>query len=251
MTATDQSLPASGARTGRKRGDPSFRERVRNGFGRWWFAYAMLTPVFVVMALLVFYPLGKGIYLSFTNADQYNALNPLQPSTYKWIGLENYSNILRSQEFRDVLGFTFVWTFVNVFFHFTIGLALAVTLNRTLKFRGGYRMLLLVPWAVPSFISAFAWRFMFNNPYGFFDQFLIKLGLGHPAGLPRRPDLGQGRRDHGQRLARRAVHDGGAARRTPGDRLRPARRRRRGRRERRAALLVGDTARPPSRSPRP
>ena len=63
-----------------------------------------------------------------------------------------------------------MWTFVNVFFHFTIGLALAIALNRTLKFRGIYRMLLLVPWAVPSFISAFAWRFMFNNPYGFLDR---------------------------------------------------------------------------------
>ena len=58
--------------------------------------------------------------------------------------------------------FTVVWTFVNVFFHFTIGLILALVLNRTLRFRGMYRMLLLVPWAVPSFISAFAWRFIFN-----------------------------------------------------------------------------------------
>ena len=180
MTSTDQSLPASGAQTGRKRGDPSFRERFRRNYGRFWFAYAMLLPVFVVMALLVFYPLGKGIYFSFTNADQYNALNPLLPSTYEWIGLENYKNVLRSQEFRDVLGFTAVWTFVNVFFHFTIGLALALALNRTLKFRGTYRMLLLVPWAVPSFISAFAWRFMYNNPYGFFDQLFVKLGWENP-----------------------------------------------------------------------
>ena len=56
--------------------------------------------------------------------------------------------------FRNVLEFTGVWTFVNVFFHFTIGLGLALMLNRTLRFRGTYRMLLLVPWAVPSFITA-------------------------------------------------------------------------------------------------
>jgi arabinogalactan oligomer/maltooligosaccharide transport system permease protein len=69
---------------------------------------------------------------------------------------------------------------VNVFFHFTIGLGLALALNRTLKFRGIYRMLLMVPWAVPSFISAFAFRFIFNNPYGFLDQFLQKLGWDNP-----------------------------------------------------------------------
>ncbi len=65
-------------------------------------------------------------------------------------------------------------------------------------------MLLLVPWAVPSFISAFAWRFMFNNPYGFFDQFLIKLGWETPPAFLGDPDLGQVRRDHDERLARSA-----------------------------------------------
>ena len=73
-----------------------------------------------------------------------------------------------------------IWTFVNVFFHFTIGLVLAVTLNRQMRFRGLYRMLLMVPWAVPSFISAFTWRFIYNNPYGFLDQFLQKLGWHDP-----------------------------------------------------------------------
>ena len=127
MTTTDSGLPATAGTLRRRReGPPSFRARVRRSFHQWWFAYAMLVPVFLVMGLLVFYPLGKGIYLSFTNADQYNALNPLMPSTYEWIGLENYTNVLKSQEFRDVLGFTAVWTFVNVFFHFTIGLGLAL-----------------------------------------------------------------------------------------------------------------------------
>ena len=73
--------------------------------------------------------------------------------------------------------FTVVWTFVNVFFHFTVGLILALVLNRTLRLRGMYRLLLLIPWAVPSFISAFTFRFLFNSPYGFFAQVLQKLGM--------------------------------------------------------------------------
>jgi arabinogalactan oligomer/maltooligosaccharide transport system permease protein len=178
VTSTERTLPAPGALW--RRGGPSFGERVRRGWARWWFAYVMLLPVFLVMGVLIFYPLVKGIYYSFTNADQFNALNPLQPSTYKLVGTRNYSQILESDEFRSVLGFTAVWTFVNVFFHFTLGLVLALALNRTLRLRGMYRVLLLVPWAVPSFISAFAWRFMFNNPYGFVDQFLIKLGIHDP-----------------------------------------------------------------------
>ena len=55
-----------------------------------------------------------------------------------------------------------------------------MTLNRQMRFRGIYRMLLMVPWAIPSFISAFIWRFIYNNPYGFLDQFLQKLGWHDP-----------------------------------------------------------------------
>ena len=115
--------------------------------------------------------------LSFTNADQFNLGGKDLPSSYTWIGLENYRTIFESAEFKSVGWFTVVWTFVNVFFHVTVGLILAIVLNRTLRLRGMYRLLLLIPWAVPSFISAFTFRFLFNSPYGFFAQILQKLGM--------------------------------------------------------------------------
>jgi arabinogalactan oligomer / maltooligosaccharide transport system permease protein len=178
VTTTGQGLPATAGTLRRKReGPPSFRARLQRSLDRWWFAYAMLVPVFVVMAVLVFYPLGRGIYLSFTNADQFNLGGKDLPSSYEWIGIDNYRTIFESAEFTSVAWFTVVWTFVNVFFHVTLGLILALALNRTLRLRGMYRILLLVPWAVPSFISAFAFRFLFNHPYGFFAQVLQKLGM--------------------------------------------------------------------------
>jgi arabinogalactan oligomer/maltooligosaccharide transport system permease protein len=134
---------------------------------QWWFAYAMLAPVAIVMGLLVFYPLVRGIMLSFTDADRFSIGNKFVPATYHYIGLRNYKDILTSSDFRRVAEFSVIWTFVNVFFHFTIGLGLALMLNREVRFRGIYRMLLMVPWAVPSFISAFSWRFIYNNPYAF------------------------------------------------------------------------------------
>ena len=140
----------------------------------------MLAPVAVVMTVLVFYPLVRGIMLSFTDADRFSIGNQYVSSTYNYIGVRNYKNILSSSDFRRVAEFSVIWTLVNVFFHFTIGLGLALMLNRQMRFRGLYRMLLLVPWAVPSFISAFAWRFIYNNPYGFLDQFLMKLGWNEP-----------------------------------------------------------------------
>ena len=87
--------------------------------------------------------------LSFTDADRFSIGNKYVPSSYHYIGIQNYKDILSSSDFRRVAEFSLIWTFVNVFFHFTIGLVLAVTLNRPMRFRGIYRMLLLVPWAVP------------------------------------------------------------------------------------------------------
>lgn len=156
------------------------RSGLRRSFDRWWVAYVMLAPVAVAMLFLVGYPLVKGILLSFTNADRYTIGNVNVPSRYSYIGIDNYVNILQSQEFRTVFGWTLIWTFVNVLFHFTFGLGLAVMLNRAMRARGLYRVLLVVPWAVPSFISVFAWRYLFNSPYGFFAQVLTKLGMDNP-----------------------------------------------------------------------
>src|SRR5712691_11605752 len=142
----------------------------------------MLLTVVVVMGGLVFYPLVRGILFSFTDADRFTIGNKYIPSSYHYIGVRNYKNILTSSDFRRVAGFTAIWTFVNVFFHFTIGLCLALALNRAMKFRGIYRMLLMVPWAVPTFISSFAWRFIFNNPYGFVTQALNSLGFQNTPG---------------------------------------------------------------------
>jgi ABC-type sugar transport system permease subunit len=127
---------AVSAPSARRRRGPGLRARIRLGFHQWWFAYAMLLPVAVVMGLLVFYPLVRGILFGFTDANAFNIGNRYIPSSYHYIGIRNFREILGSSQFRSVLGFTAVWTFVNVFFHFTIGLALALALNRTRRFRG-------------------------------------------------------------------------------------------------------------------
>ncbi|UFJ39397.1 sugar ABC transporter permease [Brevibacillus humidisoli] len=148
----------------------------------WWIAYLFLAPVIVVMALLVFYPLLQGVIYSFTNMTQYNMGSKFAPASWEFIGLKHYIDLFSSMlqpesVFRDVIIQTLIWTFVNVFFHFTIGLILALLLNRNIRGRGIYRMVLVVPWAVPSFISAFSWTWMYNQSYGVFNILLAKLGF--------------------------------------------------------------------------
>jgi len=146
-------------------------------------AYTFVTPTVLVMALLVFYPLVNGIFLSFTNANQFNTTRRIGPnvipSSYTFIGLQNYADILQTPtyEFWRVLGQTVLWTTLNIIPHILIGTGLALLLNRRIKGRAVYRVLLILPWAIPSYISAFAWRFLYNGDIGFLNNFLRAVGL--------------------------------------------------------------------------
>jgi arabinogalactan oligomer / maltooligosaccharide transport system permease protein len=159
--------------------------RIRRFFHVHWYAYAMLLPVAVVMLLLVGYPLARGVFLSFTDANARNVGNRFLPPSYEVVGLENYADLLTGREgnFYPVLARTVVWTGVNVFLHFVIGLGLALMLNRKLRGRTLYRILLLVPWAVPTYVAAFGWRYMYNGDYGLFNQLLEVFGFAPVAWL--------------------------------------------------------------------
>ncbi|WP_285750066.1 sugar ABC transporter permease [Lentzea sp. NBRC 105346] len=146
----------------------------------------MVLPVVVVIAVLVLYPLAQGVFFTFTNINEANIANPIldRPATYEGVGFKNYLNVLSGDpsfgSFWSTLVRTLIWTFACVFFHYVIGLGLALLLNRQVKGRALYRVLLILPWAVPAFISAFAWKYMFNAQYGIINQFLRFLGLSDP-----------------------------------------------------------------------
>jgi len=141
--------------------------------------YLFLFPAMAGMILLVFLPLSQGIWYSFTDMDQYNMGSKFVSPSYRFVGLKNYIDVFSDKQsmFWPVLKQTVIWTVTNVSLHFLLGLALALMLNRKMRGRAVYRMLLLVPWAVPSFISAFAWRWMFNQDYGFLNLALQRLGF--------------------------------------------------------------------------
>ncbi|MFC6093811.1 MULTISPECIES: carbohydrate ABC transporter permease [Saccharothrix] len=162
---------------------------MRRFLDRHWYAYAMVLPVVVVIAVLVLFPLAQGVYFTFTNINEGNIANPIldRPASYDWVGLGNYLNVLSGDTsfgaFWGTLVRTLIWTFGCVFCHYTIGLGLALLLNRQVRGRAVYRVLLILPWAVPAFISAFAWKYMFNAQYGIINQGLRAVGLPDPVWL--------------------------------------------------------------------
>jgi len=166
-------------------------QRLRANFDKYWYAWAMVTPVIVVLALLVFYPLVQGIFMSFTNLTEANQAAEVcsktlgggevcQPNPNKWsfIGLDNYKNLLTGEvgNFWQLFRITLIWTVACVVFHYTIGLALAVLLNREIRGRGLYRVLLIIPWAIPAFVASFAWKFIYDRDYGIINAILAALG---------------------------------------------------------------------------
>jgi arabinogalactan oligomer/maltooligosaccharide transport system permease protein len=100
------------------------------------------------------------------------------------IGLENYRSIFANTELYQVLARTVAWTLINVFFHVSIGVALALLLNERIKGKPIFRALLILPWAMPQYIVALTWRGMFNYQYG-----AINLILSNWLGLPPVPWL--------------------------------------------------------------
>lgn len=166
--------------------------RLRRSYDRHWYAWAMVLPTVIVLAVLVLLPLVQGVYQSFTNLNEGNKQETIctktlgggedckpNPKRAEFVGVKNYVDIITGQRGRFWLQFTntIVWTVSCVFFHYTIGLSLAVLLHRRFKGRSLYRVLLIVPWAVPSFVSAFAWKFMFNQKFGLINSVLESVGL--------------------------------------------------------------------------
>lgn len=161
---------------------------------RWYTPYLFILPSVIAMVILVYVPLFMGIGYSFTNINQKNS-NKIEykipqresdgtisykyeekPSNLQFTGLKNYKETLSTPTFWQVLWQTVIWTFFNVIFHFLFGLGLALLINKPIKGRNFYRIMLMVPWAVPTYISAFSWRWLFNADYGFFNEVLKKLG---------------------------------------------------------------------------
>ncbi|MEV4950278.1 sugar ABC transporter permease [Streptomyces sp. NPDC053755] len=166
---------------GRSRGTGTPGRKLGRSFSTHWYAWAMIAPATVVIGVIIGYPLVRGIYLSLTDANERNVARSIGvnqiPATYEFVGLDNYVDALTGTQFLGTLGWTLVWTVACVSVTFVLGLALANILNRRIAGRSVYRMLLILPWAVPGFVSVFAWRFLYDERRGMLNQILAGGGI--------------------------------------------------------------------------
>ena len=139
-------------------------ERVRQNK----LAYLYAAPAFLVMGAVVVYPFLYNVVISLSNMS----LTHLRD--WRIIGLKQYARVFSDPLFYSVFLKTVIWTAINVFFHVTIGVFLALLLNRPLFGRSVIRTLLILPWAIPQYIVALTWRGMFHSPEGAINLILMK-----------------------------------------------------------------------------
>jgi len=147
-------------------------------------AWAFLAPMVIALALVALWPLARTIFFSMTDAR----LSSLE--TYKFVGLTNYVYLLQDPVWWQAAKNTFVFTAVSVTFETVLGIAIALALNAYFPGRGLLRAAVLIPWAIPTVISAKMWGWMYHDLYGVVNALALGLGvIGAPKAWLADPGL--------------------------------------------------------------
>ncbi|QSI33555.1 ABC transporter permease subunit [Variovorax sp. RKNM96] len=139
-------------------------QNSRNALG-----IAFMLPAAVLLLLFLTYPLGLGTYLGFTDAKVGRA--------GQWIGLENYEYLWGDAVTRLALFNTLFYTAVASVFKFFLGLWLAILLNRNIRFKTFFRAVILLPYIVPTALSAIAFWWIYDSQFSIISWALVKMGL--------------------------------------------------------------------------
>lgn len=132
--------------------------------------WLFILPALLVVVLLLLYPVTSSIFYSLTNK---NLVKP----TYTFIGLENYIKILTDNSFWSAFFNNLKWTVASLVGQILVGFTAALALNRIRHCSSLFRTLLIIPWAFPSIVLAFSWKWILNGVSGFLPNFLVKIGL--------------------------------------------------------------------------
>ena len=139
-------------------------QNSRNALG-----LVFMLPAAVLLLLFLTYPLGLGLWLGFTDTKIGRA--------GVWIGLENYKFLLGDSVTQLALFNTLFYTFVASVLKFVLGLWLAILLNEKIPFKTFFRTVILLPYIVPTALSAIAFWWIYDAQFSVISWVLMKAGL--------------------------------------------------------------------------
>jgi multiple sugar transport system permease protein len=131
--------------------------------------WLFMLPTAVLLLVFLTYPLGLGVWLGFTDAKI--------GSTGTWVGLDNYIYLIGDSVAQLALFNTVLYTVVASIFKFALGLWLALLLNKNLAFKSFFRSMVLLPWIVPTALSALAFWWLYDPQFSIISWTLVKMGL--------------------------------------------------------------------------
>ena len=135
-----------------------------------------ILPALLLLLIILVFPIMYTGYISLTNMNMYHW------NDYKFIGVSNYIRALFKFDsgFLEALLTTILWTAINMILQIGMGFLIALGLNSPLLKRLSriYKTLLMLPWAMPAYISILLWRVgMFNTEFGILNKFLTLFGI--------------------------------------------------------------------------
>lgn len=135
-------------------------------------AYLLVLPAMLTIGVFALYPIVNTIWLSLHDLK----LN--MPYLGKpFVGFEHYATVGADPRFWASLWNTLYFTFFSVLLELVLGFLIALLINRSFRGRAIVRASVLVPWAIPTAVSAMMWKFMFNDQLGVINDILVKLGI--------------------------------------------------------------------------
>jgi multiple sugar transport system permease protein len=145
----------------------TFTEKLQNNRNA--LGMLFMLPAALLLLLFLTYPLGLGTWLGFTDAKVGRA--------GEWIGLENYVFLWGDSVTRLALFNTLFYTIVASILKFFLGLWLAILLNRNIRFKTFFRAVILLPYIVPTALSAIAFWWIYDSQFSIISWALVKMGL--------------------------------------------------------------------------
>ncbi|MEY3104712.1 MAG: hypothetical protein RJA72_744 [Pseudomonadota bacterium] len=132
-------------------------------------AFLLLLPTMVLLGLFIAYPFIRGLLLSVTDT-RVGVEGP-------FVGLQNFERLISDPIFHLVVWNTCWYTLVTTIFKLGLGLWLALLLNRSFRFKAFTRAFILLPFIIPTVLSTFAWKWMFDPTFSVLNWILYKLGF--------------------------------------------------------------------------
>ena len=133
--------------------------------------YVLVSPAVIATLLVVFYPMLTAIGMSFYDYVVW------KPASSKFLWFGNYVAALKNELFWTSFKQTLIWIGVTVPLQLVLGLATALLLNQKFAWRWLARMIIIVPWALPSVVIALMWRWIYDANYGVLNDTLLRLQL--------------------------------------------------------------------------